>query len=319
MLDSQWALAPALRDTIGKLYQQRQAAFIPFAGTDDLTRSHFDTQDSIELGQPVHGARNYGSGFLSRLAETLNGPNAASSAISFTDSLPLVFRGHTQIFNQALRRVDKPGFDARQSQILAQMYAGQPLGSAVSNGLQMRQEVARKIAEDMQAANRDAISTKGFELEAERMAYLMRDNYRIGFVDVGGWDTHVNEGGAAGTLANNLASLGSGLSAYANGLGDAWRDTVVVVLSEFGRTFAKTVIAAPTTDMGRFTGCWAAPSMAVASPASSRGSSAAACFRTGTTRCSTTIARCSAACSARSGVCRRRSARAFFPRRPASI
>ena len=47
-----WALAPAVRDTIGALYQQRQVAFVPFAGTDDLSRSHFETQDSIELGQP---------------------------------------------------------------------------------------------------------------------------------------------------------------------------------------------------------------------------------------------------------------------------
>jgi uncharacterized protein (DUF1501 family) len=52
-LDGNWALAPALRDTIGAMYQQRQAAFVSFAGTDDLTRSHFETQDSLELGQPT--------------------------------------------------------------------------------------------------------------------------------------------------------------------------------------------------------------------------------------------------------------------------
>ena len=67
-LDADWALAPAVRETIGALYLQRQVAFIPFAGTDDLSRSHFETQDSIELGQPSGGARNYRSGFLGRLS-----------------------------------------------------------------------------------------------------------------------------------------------------------------------------------------------------------------------------------------------------------
>src|SRR5579862_9498974 len=57
-LDSDWALAPAVRDSVGPLYQQRQALFIPFAGTEDLSRSHFETQDSIELGQPLQTTRD---------------------------------------------------------------------------------------------------------------------------------------------------------------------------------------------------------------------------------------------------------------------
>jgi uncharacterized protein (DUF1501 family) len=65
----------------------------------------------------------------------------------------------------------------------------------------------------------------------------MRDSYRIGFIDVGGWDTHVGEGSAQGTLASNLTSLGRGLQAFSNSLGSEWNNTVVVVLSEFGRTF----------------------------------------------------------------------------------
>jgi uncharacterized protein (DUF1501 family) len=93
------------------------------------------------------------------------------------------------------------------------------------------------MADEMRTANRDAINTKGFELEAERMGRLMRDKYRIGFIDVGGWDTHVAEGGAQGTLPSNLASLGRGLQVFSQSLGDEWSNTVVVVLSEFGRTF----------------------------------------------------------------------------------
>jgi uncharacterized protein (DUF1501 family) len=81
------------------------------------------------------------------------------------------------------------------------------------------------------------VNISAFELQAQRMARLMRDDYRIGFVDVGGWDTHVNEGAEKGALADNLAGLGRGLTAFAGALGNDWDDTVVVVLSEFGRTF----------------------------------------------------------------------------------
>jgi uncharacterized protein (DUF1501 family) len=236
-LNADWALAPAVRETIGTLYQQRQVAFIPFAGTDDLSRSHFETQDSIELGQPVNGARNYRSGFLGRLAEGLVGSPANAASIAFTDALPLVFEGSTTVPNLSLKNVGKPPFDDRQAKILDDMYADHHLQTAVREGLDLRQEVAQKIAEEMNAANRSAINTKGFELEAERMARLMHDKYRIGFIDVGGWDTHVGEGAAEGTLANNLASLGRGLQVFSQTLGSEWNNTVVVVLSEFGRTF----------------------------------------------------------------------------------
>jgi uncharacterized protein (DUF1501 family) len=236
-LNADWALAPAVRDTLGTMYLQRQVAFIPFAGTDDLSRSHFETQDSIELGQPSEGTRNYRSGFLGRLADILLGSAADVSPISFTEALPLAFQGTLTVPNLSLKNVGKPPFDERQARILSDMYAGHPLETAVRDGLELRQEVATEMADAMSAANRGAINTKGFELEAERMGKLMRDKYRIGFIDVGGWDTHVGEGSAQGSLASNLASLGRGLQVFSQTLGAEWNNTVVVVLSEFGRTF----------------------------------------------------------------------------------
>jgi uncharacterized protein (DUF1501 family) len=236
-LTAEWALAPAVRDTVGGLYLQKQAAFIPFAGTDDLSRSHFETQDSIELGQPSNGTRNYRSGFLGRLSDTLIGASNNAPPIAFTDALPLAFEGVGTVPNLSLKSVGKPPFDERQARILSEMYAGHHLEAAVSNGLELRQEVAKEMADEMTAANRGAINTKGFELEAERMGKLMRDKYRLGFIDVGGWDTHVGEGAAQGALATNLASLGRGLQAFSQSLGTEWNNTVVVVVSEFGRTF----------------------------------------------------------------------------------
>lgn len=232
-LDSDWALTPVLRPSIAPLYAQRQALFIPFAGTEDLSRSHFETQDSIELGQPLQGSHDLNSGFLSRLAGVVNG----AQPIAFTDSLPVCFRGNSDIPNISLKGVAKPVFDARQASILSDMYAGHHLQPEVRDGLELRQEVSMVMEQEMKEANRDAITPKGFELEARRIGRLMREQYRIGFVDVGGWDTHVNEGSAQGALANNIDSLGKGLAALAQELGGEWRNTVVVVVSEFGRTF----------------------------------------------------------------------------------
>jgi len=232
-LDSDWALAPILRPSIAPLYAQRQALFIPFAGTDDLSRSHFETQDSIELGQPTQGSHDLRSGFLARLAAVVND----SCPISFTDSLPVCFRGDSDVPNISLKGVGKPVFDTRQAAILADMYAGHHLQQEVADGLELRQEVGRVMEDEMKQANRDAITPKGFELEARRVARLMKEQYRVGFIDVGGWDTHVNEGAAQGALANNMDSLGKGLAAFSQEMGGEWRNTVVAVVSEFGRTF----------------------------------------------------------------------------------
>jgi len=236
-LNSDWALHPALRESIGSLYGQRQVAFVPFAGSDDLSRSHFETQDSIEMGQPANTLRNYQSGFLGRLSTTLVGAAVDAPPIAFTDALPLSFAGASTVPNLSLKRAGKAPFDERQVHLLNDMYQGHHLQSAVSSGLELRQVVAQEVATEMQDANRTAINTKGFELEAERMGRLMRDRYRIGFIDVGGWDTHVGEGGAQGQLATNLSSLGRGLQVFSQSLDTEWQNTVVVVLSEFGRTF----------------------------------------------------------------------------------
>ena len=235
-LNADWALHPALRETIYPMFTGGEAAFIPFAGTTDLTRSHFETQDSIELGQELGGRRDFSSGFLNRLAQSLNAKQG-NHAISFTDQLPLIFQGGVQVPNMGLRSVGKAGIDARQSQVIAAMYKGTPLQQPVSAGFAVRDDVTKELTGEMQAANRNAISTKGFELEAQRIARLMKDKYNLGFVDVGGWDTHVGQGGANGYLAGRFDELGRGLSAFSQEMGSEWRNTVVVVVSEFGRTF----------------------------------------------------------------------------------
>jgi uncharacterized protein (DUF1501 family) len=232
-LTSDWGLHPALRDSLYPYYKSGELAFVPFAGTHDLSRSHFETQDSMEMGQALEGHKTYGSGFMNRLALVLRG----STPMAFTDQLPLVFQGSAKVPNTALRSLAKPSVDAKQSSIIASMYKSSPLGAQVSEGFSVRDEVMREMSTEMDAANRSAITAKGFELEARRIAKLMRDNYNLGFVDVGGWDTHINQGAASGYLASRFDELGVGLAAYAQELGPDWRDTTVVVMSEFGRTF----------------------------------------------------------------------------------
>ncbi|MDR7050972.1 uncharacterized protein (DUF1501 family) [Duganella sp. 3397] len=234
-INADWGLHPALRDTIYPLFTSGEAAFVPFAGTEDLSRSHFETQDSIELGQPLQGTRNFRSGFLNRLATTLNTDRA--SAISFTDQLPLIMQGTAQLPNMALRSIAKPQVDARQARMIAAMYDGSPLAAQVREGFVVREDVMKQMIGEMDAANRNAITAKGFELEARRIAKLMKEKYNIGFVDVGGWDTHVGQGNGTGYLAGRLDELGRGLAGFAQEMGPEWKDTVVVVVSEFGRTF----------------------------------------------------------------------------------
>ncbi|MQA38857.1 DUF1501 domain-containing protein [Rugamonas aquatica] len=234
-IDSDWGLHPALRDSIYPLFTAGQAAFVPFAGTEDISRSHFETQDSIELGQALDRTRDYRSGFLNRLAQTLTADKA--SAISFTDQLPLVMQGGVQLPNMALRTIAKPSVDARQARLISAMYDGSALSQPVRDGFAVREDVMKEMIGEMDAANRNAITAKGFELEARRIAKLMKDKYNIGFVDVGGWDTHVGQGGATGYLAGRLDELGRGLAGFAQEMGPDWKDTVVIVVSEFGRTF----------------------------------------------------------------------------------
>jgi len=232
-LDADWGLHPALRDTVYPLFQKKQAAFVTFAGTDNVSRSHFATQDSIELGQGLDRSRNFQSGFLNRLVSVLTGVEP----IAFTDQLPLVLRGAAQVPNMALKVIGKPGLDTRQSGIIAEMYQGTRLAAHVREGFDVRDDVLRELASEMDAANRRAITTKGFELEAHRIAQLMHEKFNLGFVDVGGWDTHVGQGGPVGYLAGRLEELGRGLAGFADAMGAAWSETVVIVISEFGRTF----------------------------------------------------------------------------------
>ena len=235
-LDADWALHPALRDSLHPLWLDGQLAFVPFAGTRDLSRSHFETQDGIELGLADGRGGDRRSGFLNRLAAVLDG----AAPIAFADRLPVALRGGLPVPNLAVRgTAPSPAADARQRELIGAMYAGTALERAVADGFAVRETAMRELAlpasaAEARATGRDALQPQGFEQEARRIGRLMRERYSIGLVDVGGWDTHVAQ---AAPLATRFGELGRGLAAFADALGPAWERTVVVAISEFGRTF----------------------------------------------------------------------------------
>jgi uncharacterized protein (DUF1501 family) len=95
------------------------------------------------------------------------------------------------------------------------------------------------LSRERQIADNGAPPATGFPGQAARLAQLIRRHpaVRVAAIGLGGWDTHINQGNHNGQLADHLRPLGEGLAALARGSGEAWQDTVVVVLSEFGRTF----------------------------------------------------------------------------------
>ncbi len=255
-LDTDWGLHPALGESLYPLWQKGQLAFVPFAGTDDMSRSHFETQDTIELGQPIGGNRDYRSGFLGRLANVLG----HSQPMAFTNQVPIIFHDSTmQVPNLAINSISKPTFDARQQAVIEAMYASRSAQGlapeiAVQQGFSVREQAYAALQDEMTQASRGAVGPRGFELQARRVATLMRDRFNLAFLDVGGWDTHTNQGGADGQLATKIGDLGRGLAAFAQESGANWANTTVIVVSEFGRTFGEN--GARGTDHGHGSTYW---------------------------------------------------------------
>ncbi len=238
-LDGRFGLHPALASLM-PLWRERSLAFVHACGSPDATRSHFDAQDYMESGTP--GVKSTPDGWMNRLLAALPDAQTPTRGVSFGPTLPRIFSGKRTVANVGVGKaaaqpmpLDRPvigdAFD--------RLYRGDdPLSRAYREGKAARRRLAAELREDMEAASNGAPAAGGFVSIAEQAARLMaRDkNIQLAFLAVGGWDTHVNQGAAAGQLANRLQPLGDGLASLARNLGGAYRDTVIVVISEFGRT-----------------------------------------------------------------------------------
>lgn len=260
-LDAMFGLHPSLAP-LKRHWDGGQLAFVHASGSPDPTRSHFDAQDYLESGTP--GRKSTPDGWMNRLLSALPGEPAPTRAISQGSTPPRIFAGTASVASLALgpnamqrRAIDNPQLQAG----LAKLYAGDAqLSGTLRDTTEGRSGMARSMAAGERSmdptADAGAPSARSFAADARRLGTLIRkDPYtQLAFTAVGGWDTHVNQGAARGQLANRLASLGEGLDALSVGLGEAYKDTVIVVVSEFGRTLRQNGNGG--TDHGRGNVMW---------------------------------------------------------------
>jgi uncharacterized protein (DUF1501 family) len=239
-LDGYFGLHPALA-SLQPLWQQKKLAFVHASGSPDATRSHFDAQDYMESGTP--GRKSTQDGWMNRLVAQLPGPSTPSRLLGVGAVMPRILAGSAAAINVANGKagvrpnvLDRPAIGAAFDQLYA---SNERFGRAYMDGKSAHKEVMEAAeSPEMQAADRGAPLPNGFPDDAARLATLLRNDPKIqfAFVDLGGWDTHINQGAGTGQLANRLAPLGQGLAVLAERLGPMFDDTTVIVMSEFGRT-----------------------------------------------------------------------------------
>jgi uncharacterized protein (DUF1501 family) len=239
-LDGYFGLHPALA-SLQPLWQARRLAFVHASGSPDATRSHFDAQDYMESATP--GRKNTPDGWMNRLVTALPGTPTPSRLLGIGPVLPRILAGGAAAVNlpngagaTKADVLDRPGMAAAFDALYAD---NSRFGRAYADGRSAHHEVMDAAeSHAMQVADRGAPLPNGFPDDAARLATLMRNDPKIqlAFVALGGWDTHAAQGAGKGQLANRLAPLGQGLAVLAERLGPLFDDTVVVVMSEFGRT-----------------------------------------------------------------------------------
>jgi uncharacterized protein (DUF1501 family) len=238
-LDGFFGLHPALAPLM-PLWSERTLAFVHACGSPDPTRSHFDAQDYMESGTP--GTKSTHDGWLNRVLAQLPGAHAPTEALSLGPTLPRILSGKQPVANLPLGRaaarplpLDRPVVETA----FDRLYSGaDALSVAYREGRTSRAKLLTDLQRDMVEADAGAPSPQGFPDDTNRLAHLIRrdPSIRIAFLALGGWDTHVSQGAAQGQLAAHLAQLATGLSGFAKALGPEYQDTVVLVISEFGRT-----------------------------------------------------------------------------------
>jgi uncharacterized protein (DUF1501 family) len=230
-LDAFFALHPAMPE-FARMYREKRAAVIHAVSTPYRDRSHFDGQDVLESG--FAGPGRVQSGWLNRTLEALPRGDRVGSGLAIGPTTPLVLRGAAPTLGWA--PVALPQADDDTAMRLVELYSHRDpaLASALSQGLQLD-----KAAQGDDMKPKPGTNQAGaMRVVARGAAKLMAadDGPRIAALAFDGWDTHANEGGPIGRLALLLSGLDGALAEFESGLGERWRDTAVVVATEFGRT-----------------------------------------------------------------------------------
>jgi uncharacterized protein (DUF1501 family) len=195
-------------------------------------RSHFDGQDVLESGYA--GPGRVQSGWLNRTLEALPKGERVMSALAVGPTTPLVLRGAAPTVGWA--PVALPQADDDTAMRLVELYRHRDpaLATALSQGLQLEKAATGDDMKPKPGGN----AITAMRTVARGAAKLMAadDGPRIAALAFDGWDTHANEGGPVGRLAQLLSGLDGAFAEFESGLGAHWRDTAVVVATEFGRT-----------------------------------------------------------------------------------
>jgi uncharacterized protein (DUF1501 family) len=243
-LDGFFGLHPSM-SALKPLWDAKHLAIVHAAGSPDATRSHFDAQDFMESGTP--GLKSTEDGWLNRAlaASSPDVQGAAFRAVALGTALPRILSGSAPAI--AMGNVNDFGVAPRNPQ-------GQPLSNsfeamyaqsvdAVLHGTAQETFDAVKMLKAADPAKyRPAAGVnypKGrFGDALKQTAQLVKANLgvQVAFTDIGGWDHHVNEGASEGQLGNLLREFSGSLAAFWQDLGTLAEDTVVVTMSEFGRT-----------------------------------------------------------------------------------
>jgi uncharacterized protein (DUF1501 family) len=237
-LGSFFALNPAM-PVLKRLYDQKQAAIIHAVASPYRDRSHFDGQDVLESGYPAPGFTR--SGWLNRaLAALPKGDRVgASNGLGIGPVTPLVLRGSAPVLGWAPQNLPHASGDLATRLLDLYAHRDPALGEALSRGLEIDRIALRQGMDDGAAKARAGYNAiAGMRQAAQGAASLMAadDGPRIAALAFEGWDTHANEGGASGRLAQLLGGLDGAFEEIQKGLGPLWKDTAVVAVTEFGRT-----------------------------------------------------------------------------------
>jgi uncharacterized protein (DUF1501 family) len=243
-LDGFFGLHPSLAP-LEPLFQKNQLAIVHAAGSPDSTRSHFDAQDFMESGTP--GVKSTEDGWLDRALETLPEENSSPfRAVAMGPNLPRMLRGSAgaialpdvrqfKVMTQspAMGQVVEGGFEAMYAQTVDQALHG--TGTETFEAIDL---LRKADPTKYQPENGAQYPTSRLGQNLLQIGQLLKANIGVEvlFLDCGGWDNHVNEGGVQGQLSNLLKDLGQGLAAFHQDLGDRMQDIVFVTMSEFGRT-----------------------------------------------------------------------------------
>ena len=234
-LNGMFALHPSLTHLYER-YGQKELIVFHAVASPYRERSHFDGQDLLENGlSQLNGERD---GWLNRALSTLPAAKARSTdkiALALAQNVPLVLRGDAAVTSWAPSRL--PNADADTLERIADLYSTDEYFASRLQSALAADGIAGEGMSAMQG-KRDPLNGFAAVTSAAGKFLAAADGPRVAVIEVGGWDTHANQGAEQGQLANRLRSLDLGLEGLRTSLGAAWKDTAMLVVTEFGRTVA---------------------------------------------------------------------------------